>query len=73
MLRYFKRRDRLSDQEATIRDDFVQRLPHDGDRRGIVFLFQINHRRSPIVGFVIEFFCKGLMNRASRIAGLGSL
>jgi len=52
MLRYFKRRDRVSDQEATIHDDFVQRPSHDGDRRGIVFLFHINHRRSPI--FVIS-------------------
>jgi hypothetical protein len=48
MLRYFKRRDRLSDQEATIRDYFVQRLSHDGDRRGIVFLLQISHPRGTL-------------------------
>ena len=69
MLRYFKRRDRVSDQEATIHDDFVQRPSHDGDRRGIVFLFHINHRRSPIVGCVIEFVCKGLMNRTIAMSG----
>ena len=32
MLRHFKRRDGLVDQEATIRDDLIQRLPHNGDR-----------------------------------------
>jgi hypothetical protein len=49
MLRNFKRRYRLPGYEATIRDDLVQRLPHDGDRRCIIFLFQISHRRGPIV------------------------
>ena len=48
MLRHFKRRDGLADSEATIRDDLVQRLPHDGYRRCIVFLFQLNHRHGPI-------------------------
>ena len=47
MLRHFKWRDGLSDQEAAIRYDLVQRLAHDGDRRCIVFLFRINHHRSP--------------------------
>src|SRR5260370_25233491 len=47
MLRHFKRRDGLADQEASIRNNFVQRLPHDGDRRGIKFLFQIIHRSQP--------------------------
>ena len=56
VLRHFERGDGLPDQEATIRDDLVQRLPHNGDRRCIVFLFQIAHGR------FIEFFCKALMN-----------
>ena len=41
MLRYFKRRDGLADHEASIRDNLIQRLPHDRDRRCIKFLFQI--------------------------------
>ena len=45
-LRHFERGDGLPDQEATIRDDLVQRLPHDGNRRSIVSLFQVSHRRS---------------------------
>jgi hypothetical protein len=56
VLRHFERRDGLPDQEATIRDYLVQRLPHYGDCRCIVFLFQIAHGR------FIEFFCEALMN-----------
>jgi hypothetical protein len=62
MLRNFKRRYRLPGYEATIRDDLVQRLPHDGDRRCIVFLFQISHRRGPNRCRVLEFYCKAMMN-----------
>src|SRR6202035_1262883 len=47
MLRDFQRRDRLADHEASIRDDLVQCLPHNGDRRRIEFLFQIIHRSQP--------------------------
>ena len=61
--------DFLTKKRRSIHDHVVQRLPHDGDRRGIVFLFHINHRRRPIVGCVIEFFCKGLMNRAIAMTG----
>ena len=39
MLRYFKRRDGLADPEPSIRDNLIQRLPHDRDRRRIKFLF----------------------------------
>jgi hypothetical protein len=60
MLRHFQRRDGLADHEASIRDNFVQRLPHNGDRRGIKFLFHIAHGR------FIERFCKGEMKRARR-------
>ena len=47
MLRHFQRRYRLPTKEATIRDNLVQRLPHDNDRRCIVSLFQISHSRGP--------------------------
>jgi hypothetical protein len=47
MLRHFQRRDGLADQEPTIRDDLVQRLPQNRDRRCIKFLFQIIHRSQP--------------------------
>ena len=48
MLRHFQRRDGPSDQEPTIRDDLVQCLPQNRDRRGIKFLFQtIIHRSQP--------------------------
>ena len=63
MLRHFKRRDGFADQETMIRNNFVQRLPHNGDRRCIKFLFQIIHRSQPQSdGYVLKFFCKGLMN-----------
>jgi len=44
MLRHFKRCDGLSGQEATIRDDLIQRLPHEGNRGRIVFLFLLSHK-----------------------------
>ena len=47
VLRHFQRRSGLADQEAPIRDDLVQCLPHNGDRRRIEFLFQIIHRSQP--------------------------
>jgi hypothetical protein len=62
MFRHFKRRYRLSHQEATIRDDLVQCLPHDGDCRRIVSLFKISHRRGLNRCRVLEFFCKTIMN-----------
>ena len=63
MLRHFKRRDGFADQETMIRNNFVQRLPHNGDRRCIKFLFQIIHRSRPNpMGTSLKFFCKGLMN-----------
>jgi len=49
MLRNFKRRYRLPGYEATIRDDLVQRLPHDGDRRCIFFCFRSVIGAAPIV------------------------
>jgi hypothetical protein len=49
VLRHFQRRDGLADQEASIRNNLVQRLPHNGDRWCIKFLFQvkITHRSQP--------------------------
>lgn len=44
MLRHFKLRDRLTDLEASVCNNFVQRLPHYGDSRCIKFLFQFVYR-----------------------------
>jgi hypothetical protein len=63
MLRYLKRRDGLADQETTIRNNFVHRLPHDGDGRGIKFLFQFLHRMRPkSFGCVLWLSCNAMMN-----------
>ncbi len=62
MLRHFQRSYRLSDQEPTIGDDLIQRLPHDSDSRCIVFMFQISHSRGPSRCRLLAFFCKGMMN-----------
>ena len=61
MLRHFKPSDRLSRREAMIADDLVQRLPHDGNRGRIEFLFQLGHRRSLNVERILKFFCNGKM------------
>jgi hypothetical protein len=62
MLCHFQRRDGLADPESSIRDDRIQRLPHDGNRRCIEFLFQIIHRSQPrLSGCVLGYFCKGMM------------
>jgi hypothetical protein len=47
MLRHFKRRDGFAGQETMIRNNFVQRLPHNSDRRCIKFPFQIIRRSQP--------------------------
>jgi hypothetical protein len=47
VLRHFQRRDGLTGQESSIRDNFVQRLPQKGDGRCIKFPFQIIHRSRP--------------------------
>jgi hypothetical protein len=47
VLRHFQRRDRLVDHEASIRNNFVQRLPHHGDRDASNFYFKLFIVRSP--------------------------
>jgi hypothetical protein len=61
-LRHFQRRDGLAGQEATNRDDLVQRLPQNRDGQGIKFLFSNDSSfAAHIVGRVVGHFCKGIM------------